>query len=161
MDCKKAERLLLRSLDGKLEASEEPAVDLHLRECPACRRKKEEYRLILGLLRPVQPAEPLPLFRERVLARLEQREKTRPLIFGLKLAHQAVALCLAAVVLFGVGILIFRPQEPRELSSVEAFLLRDENPLGEAANVLSQSRPEDRNMMLIFASVEEKDPLRR
>jgi hypothetical protein len=161
MECKKAERLLLRSLDGKLEAAEEQVLEAHLKDCPLCQKRQEEYRMIFGLLRPARPVEPRPFFRERVLARLEERERIAPVLFGLKWAHRAVAFSLAASLLFGLGILLFRPQEPQELSSVETLLLRGENPLGEAANILSQSRPEDRNMMLIFASVGETDALRR
>ena len=62
---------------------------------------------------------------------------------------------------FGAGILLFQPQEPRQLSQTERFLLQDENPLGEAASILDQKKAEDRNMMLIFASVGDRDVSRR
>jgi hypothetical protein len=43
----------------------------------------------------------------------------------------------------------------------ERFLLQDENPLGEAGNILNQQKAEDRNMMLIFASVGDPEVSRR
>jgi predicted anti-sigma-YlaC factor YlaD len=161
MDCKKAERFLLLSLDGKLAPEEETLLQGHLESCPSCRRKGEEYRMILRLVRPQTVPEPLPYFRERLLARLKEKEKTAPALLWVKWAHRAVALSLAAFFFFGAGILLFQPQEPRQLSQTERFLLQDENPLGEAASILDQKKAEDRNMMLIFASVGDRDVSRR
>jgi predicted anti-sigma-YlaC factor YlaD len=161
MDCKKAERFLLLSLDGKLAPEEETLLQGHLESCPSCRRKGEEYRMILRLVRPQTVPEPLPYFRERLLARLKEKEKTAPALLWVKWAHGAVAFSLAAFLLFGAGILLFQPQEPRVLSQTERFLLQDENPLGEAASILNQEKAEDRNMMLIFASVGDRDVSRR
>jgi len=159
MDCKKAERFLLRSYDTPLGPEEKTALQGHLETCPSCRIKDVEYRTILGLLRPGSTPEPLPYFRERILARI--KEKEMPVLFGLKWAHRAVAFCLAVFLVFGVGILLFPPDEPQELSQTERFLLHDENPLTETASLLNQKKPEDRNMMLIFASVEDRNVGRR
>jgi hypothetical protein len=159
MDCKKAEHFLLRSHDTALGPEEKTQLQGHLEECPACRRKDLEYRTILGLLRPGSTPEPLPYFRERILARI--KEKETPVLFGLKWAHRAVAFCLAVFLVFGVGILLFPPDEPQELSQAERFLLHDENPLTETASLLNQKKPEDRNMMLIFASLEDRNVGRR
>lgn len=160
MCCKKTERLLLRSLDGRLKAEEKTVLADHLRDCGRCRRKEEEYRTILGLLRPEGTPEPLPYFAERLAAKLKEKEKAMPAVLWLKWAHRAVAFSLLALLLFGGGVLLFRPQEPREWSQAETLLLRNENPLGEAANILDQRKPEDKNMMLIFAAAEEKESSR-
>ena len=161
MDCKKAERFLLRSYDTPLGPEETERLRGHLDGCPSCRRRDREYRTVLGLLRTDFSAEPAPFFRERTLARIRKKEKEMPVLFGLKWAHRAVALCLAVFVLFGVGVILFQPEETPELSQAERLFLQDENPLTETASVLNQQRAEDRNMMLIFASVEDRTLGRR
>jgi len=161
MDCKKAERFLLRSLDNKLEPEEKTLLEAHLEKCPSCQKKAREYRMILSLVRPQTVPELLPYFKERLLAKLKEKERTAPALLWVKWAHRAVAFSLVAFLLFGAGILFFRPQEPQEMSQTERFLLQDENPLGEAASILDQKRAEDRNMMLIFASVGDRDVSRR
>ena len=161
MDCKKAERFLLQSLDGKLDPEKETLLQTHLEKCPSCQKKDREFRMILGLIRPQTVPEPLPYFKERLLAKLKEKERTAPALLWVKWAHRAVAFSLATFLLFGAGILFFQPQEPRELSRTERFLLQDENPLGEAGSILDQKKAEDRNMMLIFASVGDTDVSRR
>jgi anti-sigma factor RsiW len=161
MDCNKAERFLLRSLDGRLDHENRAMLQAHLEKCPSCQEKDREYQMILRLIRPQTVPEPLPYFQERLLAKLKEQDKTAPALIWVKWAHRAVAFSLAVFFLFGAGILFFRPQDPRELSQTERFLLQDENPLGEAASILDQKKAEDRNMMLIFASVGDKDVSRR
>ena len=161
MGCKESERFLLRSYDMPLGLDEKRRLEEHLKACPACRRKDREYRTVLGLLRPKDVPEPLPYFKERLLARIKEKEREVPLLFGLKWAHRAAAFCLAVLLLFGVGILLFPPEEPEELSQAERLFLQDENPLTETARVLNQQRAEDRNMTLIFASLEERNGGRR
>ena len=161
MDCNKAERFLLRSLDGKLDPEKKTLLQAHLEKCPSCQKKDREYRMILSLVRSQTVPEPLPYFKERLLAKLKEKDKAAPALLWVRWAHRAVALSLAAFLLFGAGIIFFRPQEPRELSQTERFLLQDENPLGEAASILDQKKAEDRSMMLIFASVGDRDVSRR
>jgi anti-sigma factor RsiW len=161
MDCKKAERLFLLSLDDRLGLEDADLLKGHLEGCPSCRRKAEEYRTIVRLVRPRAVPEPLPYFKERFMAGLREKEKAAPALIWVKWAHRAVAFSLAAFLFFGAGILLFQPQEPRELSQTERFLLQDENPLGEAGNILNQKKAEDRNMMLIFASVGDPEVSRR
>ena len=161
MDCKNAEKALLRSFDEKLDEKTEDLLKRHIQSCAACRKREREYREIVGLLRKKEAAEPLPYFERRLLAKLKLEEKSFPALVWVRLAHRVVAFSLAVLVIFGAGILLFQPQEPRELSQVETLLLHDENPLQEAANLLEQKKPEDRNMMLIFASLDEKGFSRR
>jgi anti-sigma factor RsiW len=161
MDCKKAERLLLQSLDERLASEEAALLQGHLQGCPSCRKKGEEYRTIIRLVRPQSAPEPLPYFKERFLARLREKEKSSAALIWVKWAHRAVAFSLAAFLLFGAAILLIQPQEPRELSQTERFFLPDENPLEEAASILDQKKAEDKNMMLIFASVGDPEVSRR
>lgn len=161
MDCKKAERFLLRSYDTKLEPEEKKQLQGHLKGCPSCRRKDLEYREILGLLRPDSVPEPLPYFHERLLARIKEKDQDIPYLFGLKWAHRAVLFFLAVQLLFGVGILLSPKEETPELSRAEKLFLQDENPLTETASLLNQPRAEDKNMMLIFASLDDRNGGRR
>jgi len=161
MNCKQAEKFLLRSFDGRLGADGSRLLKSHLQGCPRCRDKAEEYRLILGHLKPEAAPEPLPYFEQRLLAKLKEREKTAPAQLWLRWAHRAAAFSLAAFLLFGAGVLLFQPQEPVELSQVETLFLQNENPFSEAATILDQKKAEDRNMMLIFAASDTKDLSRR
>lgn len=161
MNCKQAEKFLLRSFDGRLGADGSRLLKSHLQGCPRCRDKEEEYRLILGHLKPEAAPEPLPYFEQRLLANLKEREKTAPAQLWLRWAHRAAAFSLAAFLLFGAGVLLFQPQEPVELSQVETLFLQNENPFSEAATILDQKKAEDRNMMLIFAASDTKDLSRR
>jgi hypothetical protein len=160
MNCKQAEKFLLLSFDGRLGEKDRALLDDHLESCSVCREKEKDYRQILGLLR-VEVPEPLPYFEQRLLGKLEEKEKLAPALFSKRWAARAMAVSLAVAILFGVGILFFRPQEPLELSQTEILLLRNENPLDEASTILDQKKLEDRNMMLIFAASETKDPARR
>lgn len=160
MNCKQAEKFLLLSFDGRLGEKDRALLDDHLESCSVCREKEKDYRQILGLLR-VEVPEPLPYFEQRLLGKLEEKEKLAPALFSKRWAARAMAVSLAVAILFGVGILFFRPQEPLELSQTEILLLRNENPLDEASTILDQKKLEDRNMMLIFAASETRDPARR
>jgi anti-sigma factor RsiW len=82
MDCKKAEWLLLQSLDERLGPEEADLLKGHLEGCPSCRRKAEEYRTIVRLVRPQTVPEPLPYFKERFMAGLRKRRNRRPLLPG-------------------------------------------------------------------------------
>jgi anti-sigma factor RsiW len=161
MNCKQAEKFLLCSLDGRLGADRRRLLESHLQGCTRCRNREEEYRLILGHLKPQTSPEPLPYFEQRLLARLKEREKTVPSELGLRWAHRAAGFSLAALLLFGAGVLLFQPQEPEELSQVETLFLQNENPFSEAATILDQKKAEDRSMMLIFAASDTRDLSRR
>lgn len=161
MDCEKAERLLLCSFDGRLEAKERIWLQDHIKGCPACQNTEQEYGAILGQLKKVDTPEPLPYFKERLLAKLQEKEKALPVLFWQRWATKALAFSLTAFILIGAGFLVFRAPEPREMSQVEALLLRDENPLTETTSILEAKGPDNGNMMLIFSSMEEKDSARR
>ena len=62
MNCHKAEKQLLRSLDGRLEAAAADLLGKHLEACPSCRKAASEYRSMLALLRDGEEAQPLPRF---------------------------------------------------------------------------------------------------
>lgn len=154
MDCHKVECLLLRSFEEPVGEGQLAALRDHLAGCPACRAKSSQYGLIRDVLKAGGAPEPLPYFRERVLAKLKERERFSPVRAWLRWAHGAAVFSLAAFILFGAGVLLFHPQEPVELSQVETLYLHDENPLSDAASVLDQKRAEDKGLMLIYASAD-------
>jgi hypothetical protein len=161
MDCKKAERFLLRSFDGRLERDEKIWLQDHFKGCLRCQRAERDYQAILGQLKKVEAPEPLPYFSERLVAKLGPEEKALPGLFWQRLATRAIAFSLTALLLIGAAFFVFRAPEPQELSQVETLLLRDENPLIEARSVLDEKMLENKNMMLIFSSLDEKESARR
>jgi anti-sigma factor RsiW len=159
MNCRKAEKLLLRSIDGRLEGRDRDLLGRHLEVCPACRKLEREYRSMFGLLRDGRDAAPLPRFWERLEPRLREETELVPLLFWERWSLRAIPLFLALVVLIG-GFLLFTPRA-RELSQSAALLLENRDPLSETQALFDTDKAETRTMMLMFASLDEKSPLRR
>ena len=159
MNCRKAETLLLRSVDGRLDESARGLLAKHLEACPACRQTEREYRTMIGLLKDGTDAAPLPRFWERLEPRLREETELAPLMFWERWNLRAVPVFLALVILLG-GFLIFAPRTA-ELSQSTALLLENRDPLSETAALFNADKPETRTMMLMFASLDEKSPLRR
>jgi anti-sigma factor RsiW len=159
MNCRKAEKLLLRSIDGRLEGRDRDLLGRHLEVCPACRKLEREYRSMFGLLRDGRDAAPLPRFWERLEPRLREETELVPLLFWERWSLRAIPLFLALVVLIG-GFLLFTPQV-RELSQSATLLLENRDPLSETQALFDTDKAETRTMMLMFASLDEKSPLRR
>lgn len=161
MKCKKAEGLLLKSFDNRLRPEEIEMLDVHLAACPGCRRKKEEYMLLLSDLKKKQPAEPKPYFWERLQPSLQPRRQTDPLLLWKRWGIRAVPVSLFAVILLALGLFLFLPDNGQELSQSETLLLRNVNPFQETRTLFEQEKTEDKNMMLIFSSLDENSRLRR
>ena len=159
MNCRKAEKLLLRSFDGRLDERGKDRLAAHLAACPACRKVEAEYRSMLGLLKDGRAAEPLPRFWERLEPRLREETELVPLLFWERWSLKAIPVFLALVVLLG-GFLFFAPQA-RELSQSATLLLEDRDPLSETQTLFEADKPETRTMMLLFASLDETSPARR
>jgi anti-sigma factor RsiW len=159
MNCRKAEKWLLMSLDGRLDAGAAGLLEKHLAACPSCRKAEAEYRSMLSLLRDGRDAEPLPRFWERLAPRLREETEIVPLLFWERWSLRAIPVFLALVVLIG-GFLFLTPQAG-ELSQSAALLFEDRDPLQETHALLESGKPETRTMALMFASLDEKTPLRR
>ena len=160
MRCKKFERLILYSFDNRLNEKEKEELEKHIERCTQCRAKREEYELILGLLREEQHSEPKAYFWERLRTKIRERKK-QPLWLAVKRwSLRAVPLSLLIVVLITLAVILFSPSKDLELSQSEVLLLRNLNPLQETQLLLEQ-RLENQNMMIIFSSQEEKDITRR
>lgn len=161
MNCKKAARLLLLSFDGRLSEKDRRQLEGHVLECPSCQKKERAYGEILNLLRLRHVPEPLPYFEQRLMSKLRLAQQEAPGLFWQKWATRAAVAFFVVGLFFGSGLLFLKSPEPQELSQAEVLLLRNENPLAEAASILDQNRPEDRNMGLIFAAAEMRGPARR
>jgi anti-sigma factor RsiW len=159
VNCRKAEELLLRSIDGRLDGREGDLLAKHLEDCPACRKAEAQYRSMFSLLREGRDVAPLPRFWERLEPRLREETELVPLLFWERWSLRAIPLFLALVILAG-GFLFFTPQA-RETSQSAALLLEDRDPLSETQALFDTDKAETRTMMLMFASLDDKTPLRR
>jgi anti-sigma factor RsiW len=159
MNCRKAEKWLLKSMDGRLEGAALDLLGKHLEACPACRKAAAEYRSMLALLRDSRQDEPLPRFWERLEPQLREETEIVPLLFWERWSLRAIPVFLALVALVG-GFLILTPQAG-ELSQSAALLLENRDPLSDTHALFDADKPETRSMMLMFASLEERTTARR
>ncbi len=157
MNCKKFERLLSRSLDGFLKAGEREKLDEHIESCPSCRRMKEDYELIFDSLREKEFPEPQPYFWERLRPKLRERKKLEAWLFWKQLGLRAVPLSLLFAVLITTVLIFSFPEKNGQLSQSGVLLFQNQNPIQETKTILEEEKVEDKNMMLIFASLEEKN----
>jgi len=158
MNCKAAEEAILRSLDGRLDERSRGLLAEHLEACPSCRKAEAEYRSMLALLRPGKEEAPLPRFWERLGPRLKEEQKIVPLLLWERWALRAIP-AFAALVALAAGLFLFTPQT-REMSQSEALLIENTNPFSETRSLFEAKRPEDKSLMLIFASFDEKPSVR-
>lgn len=159
MRCKKFVKLILRSFDNRLNEKERKELERHLESCAQCRVKREDYEIILALLKE-EAVQPKAYFWERLRTKIRERKKRPPWLSVKEWSLRAVPLSLLIVLLITLVVVFFSPSQDQELSQSEVLLLRNLNPLQETQLLLEQ-RLENQNMMIIFSSIEEKDTLRR
>ncbi|HAV41888.1 MAG TPA: hypothetical protein DCW97_05720 [Acidobacteria bacterium] len=157
MNCRKAEKLISKQLDNRLEASESAWLNAHLKICPACARLALEYQKLKNLSAELRiEAEPSPYFSERVSARLSSEPK--PTIWAVveKWYARAIPVFLVTATLL-VGLLfLMQPAEP-ELSQSEMLLFQNQSPLKEMQAFFDEEKPENRQLKLLFAGLENLD----
>lgn len=156
MKCKKIEKLLLRSLDGRLKSNEEHELEEHIASCSLCQKVKKEYQLIFETLRGEKFPETKPYFWQRLQPRLKEYRKYEPWFLWKRWSIRAIPLSLLIVVVLAGAILLLAPQRQEELSQSEILLLSNSNPLQETQTILEQEGIENKSMMLIFTALEEK-----
>jgi len=161
MNCRQAEKLLLKSLDGFLDKPRAEILEKHLKICPECSRIREEYETILGTLKMTAYPEPKPYFWERLQPKLKRIRMVNPWAQWKLWGLRAVPVALITVVILAGALAVIDLREPEKLSSSEAFLLQNQNPLEESSSILDEEKVEDKNMRLIFASIEESQAPRR
>ena len=160
MKCIEIEKLLSRHLDGILTSEEKDKLEIHLESCPSCQAKRQEYETILETLREEEFPETKPYFWERLLPKLKEKEKYLPLTLWKRWSIRAIPVSLLILLLLTTALLIFLPEKKVELSQTEV-LLRELNPLQETNTLLEEGDLENKNMMLIFTSLEEENSERR
>ena len=160
MTCKKFEKWILRSLDNRLSQDKQTKLEDHLKSCPDCQERKEEYLTIIGLLKQVKVQETKPYFWERLQVKIKERQSIPFWASAKQWSVRAVPVTLILVLVMTAAIVLFFPTQDAELSQSEALLLRNLNPL-EETQLLFNEKLEDQNMILIFSSLEDKDNIRR
>ena len=161
MKCKKAEKRLSRNFDSLLDEKDKQNLRGHLASCPSCRNKQAEYRKMLEVLRKKDFPEPLPNFWERLRSRIEESRTNDHWSLWKQWSIRAVPVSLLVVILLAALIVFVLPQRNEELSKSEVLLLRNHNPFQETRPLLEEKGIEDKNMMLIFASLDEINGTRR
>jgi anti-sigma factor RsiW len=160
MRCRKAEKWLLRSVDGRLDTARGRELATHLASCPACARAAAEYREMFGLLRNRVSEEPLPRFWERLRPGLAEEKKSFPLVIWERWCLRAIPAFVGLAVAFGAGLVLFAPPVRPQLTRSE-LLFRDQNPVIEAGTLFAEGRGESRPMELLFAATDERELPRR
>jgi len=160
MRCRKAEKWLLRSVDGRLDAARRRDLEAHLASCPACARAAAEYREMFGLLRSRPSVEPLPRFWERLRPGLAEERKSFALLLWERWCLRAVPAFLGLAVVLGAGLVLLAPPAQSPLTQTE-LLLRDQNPVAEAGTLFAGGRGEARQMELLFAASDDIEAPRR
>ncbi len=158
MNCRKAEKGLLLSVDGRLGDARRAELEAHLRRCPACARLEKEYAAMFGLLRGPEAAGPLPRFWERLQPRIAPVRKPFVLLLWERWCVRAVPVFLGLTLAFGIGLLFFAPRVKAPMTDSELLLLRNQNVISEAQSVFDEAQGDRRHIELIFAAAEKQAP---
>jgi hypothetical protein len=161
MNCHKAEKLFLRAQDGLLNEEETKELEKHIENCPLCQKNREEYQFIFDVLEKTDFPEPNPYFWERLRPRLKEKSYFEPWQAWKQWGLRAIPLSLLLVLFLASAILVLVPQPREEFSQSGILLFEDTSPLQDTGTILDQEGVEDKNMMLIFASLEEPPGSRR
>lgn len=161
MKCKKAEKFLLRSFDGVLKIEERDKLERHLKSCLLCQRKKEDYQSILEALKEKDFPETRPYFWERLQPKLKERKKYEPLLLWKQWGMKTIPLSLLMIILLTIALIFSFQRKNEELSQSGILLFQNANPIQEAKIFLEEGGIENKNMMIIFTSLEEKNSVRR
>jgi anti-sigma factor RsiW len=152
MICRKAEKWLLLSIDGRLDDLRATKLASHLRDCPACARLEKEYQAMLGLLRDRKAVDPLPLFWERLQPKMARDRKPFVLLLWERWCVRAVPVFLGVTIAFGIGLLFLAPRAQVQMTQSELLLLRNQNTMSDVQSVFDEAKGEGRHIELIFAA---------
>ncbi len=161
MKCKTAEKLFLKAHDGLLSEEETREFEKHIDSCPLCQKSRAEYQNIFDVLGKTDFPEPKPFFWERLRPRLKEQKFFEPWQAWKQWGLRAIPLSLLLVLFLASAILVLGPQPREEFSQSGVLLFEDQSPLQDTGTILGQEGVEDKNMMLIFASLEEQPGSRR
>ncbi|MFQ6038984.1 MAG: anti-sigma factor family protein [Candidatus Aminicenantales bacterium] len=161
MNCKKAERFLLRSWDGKLQDREVEALRAHLDACPSCRMMEKEYAEIMTLLRKGTFPELKPYFWERLRPKIREKKASIRWTVWKQWSLKAIPLSLLIVLVLAGGFSVFLSQPEQELTPTEALLLQNSTSLPESLRILEEEGEQNKSIQIIFMAMEEKKDARR
>jgi hypothetical protein len=161
MNCKRAEKYISRAVDGLSTNEEEKSLKRHIESCGRCQKLEKSYTFIVESLKIKDYPETQPYFWERLKPKLKARKQYDPWFIWKKWSLRAIPLSIVAVIFLALGFTLFPPQPKAELSQSEVLLLRNQDPFQETRNLLDEEGIEKKNMMLIFASLDEQNGLRR
>ncbi|MGQ9800271.1 MAG: anti-sigma factor family protein [Candidatus Saccharicenans sp.] len=162
MNCHRAEKLISRLVDGRLEAGTATRLEEHLKVCPSCAQLLADYRKLRALMSELQvkEAEPLPYFEQRLQARL--KTASRASIWDVVERWYAAAVPVFLVVaMVLVGILFLVQPAERQLSQSELLLFQGQSSLTETRAIFEEQKQEDRQLQLLFAGIEGQEIVRR
>ena len=159
MRCKTAEKWILCSLDHPLLDEQEQALAVHRRECAACRALEQDYLSLRQTLQAEDFPAPKPYFWERLQPRLEQKPRPGLQAVWKQWGLRAIPCSLVVIAFFALAAAFMFSPQTEELSQA-GILLRDQNPFQDTL-LLAEDAPENPNMVLLFASLDENVPQRR
>jgi anti-sigma factor RsiW len=113
MKCKQIYEMMPDLAAGLNSAT--PEVDQHLRQCPACTAKLEEFRQTMALLDEWQAPEVSPYFDTRLQAWLREEQARQPAAWWQWLSRPALAASVAVMMI--VGVTLYRDGGPRTPSN--------------------------------------------
>lgn len=161
MNCRQAERRLLRSFDGRITVKERKELEEHLRYCSRCSRLEKEYKALFSWIKLDQIPDPLPNFWERLEKKIASLGRPEPeVIWQPILVRAATAALIGLIILTGLMI-FFQVSKSVAFSQTEALIFQEENPFPEVQQILNEAQPEQRNLRLMFSSLEAQQLPRR
>jgi len=116
---------------------------------------------MFGLLRSETKDEPLPYFQERLRPKLVRERKSFALLLWEHWCLKAIPVFLGVALAFGVGLIFFAPPDQSQMTQSELLLLKDQAPMSDVQSIFEARQGEDQHMQLIFASADEREPVRR
>ena len=159
MLCDEAGPLLLRRLEGRLEADEGQRLERHLEQCETCRETLEVQRRVAAVLSS-RPVAEVPLgFAGRVMANLEPvpgwLDALNWRVWTFRLAPVAAALLVVAALGFGPT----EAAEPLEFSDLVAEWVVEEDAEGlPAVSLLWQEEVTDDALLEAVLTADPDEP---
>jgi anti-sigma factor RsiW len=122
MNCRQAERVLTRAMDGELPAAERAGLEEHLRACRVCRATEAAWREAGGFLRaqevPTPPPDVMWADVQRAIRQAEAQPRATGPLLGWRLGW-ATAIVMAMFVGM-VGLATWRQRERVEARALAA-----------------------------------------
>ncbi len=161
MNCRQTERRLLRSFDGRITARERKELKEHIYHCSRCARLEKEYKTLFSWIKLDQVPEPLPHFRERLEKKIASLGRPEPEIIWQPILVRAATLALIGLIILTGLMIFFQLGKSAAFSQTEALIFQEENPFPEVQQILNEAQPEQRNLRLMFSSLEAQEFPRR